>query len=164
MNLCKCAECQQSRQELERLQQIEERWLAITESTQDAILMMDPEGRVSYWIRAAEGMFGHTRDEAVSRNLHDLIVPERFHPAFHTDYQKFLQTGQRDGIGKIFDLEALRKNGQEISVQLLLSAVQMNDGWHALGLIRDATERKQVEDALAYIRHLTGMLPICASC
>ena len=51
-------------------------------------------------------------------------------------------------MGKILDLEALRKDGQEISVQLSLSAVQINDGWHALGLIRDITERKRGEDLL----------------
>ncbi len=166
----------------ERLQQIEESWLAITESTQDAILMMDPEGRVSYWNRAAEGMFGHTRVEAIGQNLHDLIAPARFHPAYHTAFRKFQQTGQGSAVGKILDLEALRKDGQEISVQLSLSAVQINGGWHALGLIRDITERKradeeikkytaeltkrnkELQDALTDIRQLTGMLPICASC
>ena len=135
-------------QENERLQQIEERWLAIAESTQDAILMMDPEGRVSYWNRAAERMLGHTRVEAIGQNLHDLVAPARFHPAYHTAFQKFQQTGQGSSVGKILDLEALRKDGQEISVQLSLSAVQMNDGWHALGIIRDITERKRIEDEL----------------
>ena len=57
----------EQKREDERLQQIEERWLAITESTQYAILMMDPEGRVSYWNRAAERMFGHTRVEAIGK-------------------------------------------------------------------------------------------------
>jgi len=133
------------KQKDERLQQIEQRWLAITESTQDAILMMDPEGRVSYWNRAAERMFGHTRIEAIGQNLHDLIAPARFHPAYHTAFQKFQQTGQGSAMGKMLDLEAIRKDGQEISIQLSLSAVQMNDGWHALGLIRDITERKHVE-------------------
>jgi PAS domain S-box-containing protein len=138
----------EQKREEERLQKIEERWLAITESTQDAILIMDPEGRVSYWNRAAEGMFGHARGEAIGKDLHDLIVPSRFHSAFHSAYQKFLQTGQGAGIGKILDLEALRKNGQEISIQLSLSAIQINNGWHAIGLIRDTTERKHTENAL----------------
>ena len=41
----------------ERLQQTEDRMRAITDSTWDAILMMDPEGRVSHWDRAAEHYF-----------------------------------------------------------------------------------------------------------
>lgn len=182
MNQSARAEDKQLKQELKRLQQIEKRWLAITESTQDAILMMDPEGCVSYWNRAAERMFGHTGAETTGQNLHDLIAPARFHPAFRTAFQKFQQTGQGSAVGRILDLEAIRKDGHEISVQLSLSAVQMNDGWHALGLIRDITERKHADEkikqytteltkknkelqgALANIRQLTGMLPICASC
>ncbi|MBI9077415.1 MAG: PAS domain-containing protein [Desulfatibacillum sp.] len=172
----------EQKRENERLQQIEERWLAITESTQDAILMMDPEGRVSFWNRAAERMFGYTSVEALGENLHDLIAPARFHQAYRTGFQEFQQTGQGSAVGSILDLKAIRKDRKEISVQLSLSAVKMNDGWHALGLIRDISDRKRVEeeieqygvelakrnkelqDALTDIRQLTGMLPICAAC
>ncbi len=141
--------------EWERLQKIEERLVAITESTQDAILMMDPEGRVSYWNLAAEQMLGHTRVEAIGQNLHDLIAPARFLPAYHTAFRKFRQTGQGSAVGKILDLEALRKDGQEISIQLSLSAVQMKDGWHALGIIRDITEHKQAEENIRKQQDLT---------
>ena len=170
------------KREHERLQQIEECWIAITESTQNAILMMDTEGRVSYWNRAAESMFGHTRIEAMGQNLHELIAPARFHSAYYTAFQKFQQTGQGAAVGKILDIEAIRKDGHEISIQLSLSAVKTDDGWNSLGLIRDITERKradeeiklyteelrkrneELQNALADIRQLTGMLPICASC
>ena len=43
----------------------EPRLRAITDSAQDAILMMDPEGRVSYWNPAAERILGYTSAEAI---------------------------------------------------------------------------------------------------
>jgi PAS domain S-box-containing protein len=131
-----------------RLQQSERRMRAITDSAQDAILMMDPEGRISYWNPAAEHILGYTGAEALGQNLHDLIAPACFHPAHHAAYPAFLQTGQGAAVGKTVDLEARRKDGREISVQLSLSAIQMNEGWHAVGIIRDITERKRDEEAL----------------
>ncbi len=133
----------------EKLQQSEARFRAITDSAQDAILMMDPEGRMSYWNPAAERILGYTSAEALGQNLHDLIAPARFHAPHHAAFPTFRQTGQGGAIGKTLDLVARRKDGREISVQLSLSAVQMDGGWHAVGIIRDITERKRLEEALA---------------
>ncbi len=127
------------------LQASEAHMRAITDSAQDAILMMDPEGKVTYWNPAAERILGYTVAEALGQNLHELIAPGRFHPAHHAALPAYLLTGQGAAVGKTLDLEACRKDGQEISVQLSLSAVQMNDGWHAVGIIRDITERKRAE-------------------
>ncbi len=138
----------------ERLQQTEERMRAIADSARDAILMMDPEGRVSYWNRAAELILGYTEAEAIGQNLHDLIAPARFRPAHQAAFPAFRQTGRGAAIGKMLDLEARRKDGREISVELSLSAVQMNDGWHAVGLIRDITDRKKTEEKLREKDHL----------
>ncbi|MFA6544471.1 MAG: PAS domain S-box protein, partial [Limisphaerales bacterium] len=136
----------------------EERARAITESAQDAILTMDTQGRVSFWNPAAERIFGYTRAEAVGQKLHDLIAPARYHDAFHAAFPAFQQTGQGAVMGRTVDLEACRKDGREISVQLSLSAIHMEDGWNAMGIIRDATERKAAEAALrqagAYNRSL----------
>ncbi len=130
------------------LQSSEARMRSITESAHEAILMMDPEGRVSFWNLAAERILGYTSIEAVGQNLHELIVPQRHLEAHYAAFPAFLQTGRGAAIGKTLDLEARRKDGKEISVQLSLSAVHMSGGWHAVGLLRDITERKQTERAL----------------
>jgi len=135
----------------ERLRQNEVRIRAITDSAQDAILRMDPEGRISFWNPAAQRILGYTSAEALGQNLHELIVPARFHAAHHAAYPAFRQKGQGAAIGKTLDLEACRKDGREISVQLSLSAVQMDGGWHAVAIIRDITERKQAEEAMRKI-------------
>ena len=45
----------------ERLQDSEERFRVMTSSAQDAIVMMDGEGRVSFWNEAAERIFGYSK-------------------------------------------------------------------------------------------------------
>ena len=133
------------RERTAELQASEARTRAITDSAQDAILMMDPEGKLTYWNPAAERILGYTGDEAIGQNLHGLIAPARFHPAHHTAMPAFLETGQGAAVGKSLELEARRKDGREICVQLSLSAIKMNGGWHAVGLISDITARKQAE-------------------
>ena len=129
----------------EKLQESEGRLRAITDSANDAIVMMDTEGRISFWNPAAERILGYTSAEAIGQDLHDLIAPVRFHAAHRAAYPVFLQTGQGAAVGKTLDLEACRKDGLEISIRWSLSAVHMKDGWHAMGIIQDTTERKKAE-------------------
>jgi two-component system sensor histidine kinase/response regulator len=130
------------------LRESEIRMRSITDSAHDAILMMDPEGRISYWNMAAERILGYASAEAIGQNLHTFIVPPRYHEAHQAAFPEFLRTGQGAAVGKTLDLFARRKDGQEISVQLSLSAIKINDDWHAVGLIRDITERKRAEEEL----------------
>jgi PAS domain S-box-containing protein len=127
------------------LNEIEARISIITNSAQDAILMMNPQGKISYWNPAAERIFGYRSAEVIGQNLHELIAPTRFHEAHRAAFSIFRHTGNGDAIGKTLDLEARRNDGSEISVQLSLSAFHLNDGWNALGIIRDITARKRLE-------------------
>ena len=141
------------------VQTSEARLRAITDSAGDAILMMEPDGRVSYWNPAAERILGYTSAEAIGQNLHELIAPARHHQAHHAALPAFLQTGQGAAVGKTLDLEARRKDGQEISVQLSLSAVHINGGWHAVGILRDTTETKRMEEKLHQLSRAVEQSP-----
>ena len=132
----------------------------ITEAAQDAIVMMDPEGRVSFWNPAAEHIFGYTRQEALGQNLHRLLTPERYHDAHHQAFPEFLSTGRGQAIGKTLGLHARRKDGIEIAVAVSLSAIQIQGQWYAVGILRDETERQAQEAELrrlATTDHLTGL-------
>lgn len=126
----------------------ETRMRSITNSAQDAILMMDSKGEISYWNPAAERIFGYTSAEAIGQNLHSLIVPQRFHQAHQAAFPEFLKSGQGAAIGQTLDLQALRKDGVEIDVQLALSAIQINGLWNAVGILRDITDQKKNQVAL----------------
>jgi PAS domain S-box-containing protein len=139
----------------EELRESESRLRTITDSARDAILMMDPQGRISYWNPAAERILGYTSAQALGQDLHSLIVPPRYHEAYQAAFPAFRQTGQGFALGKTRDLEARRKDGKEIPVQLSLSAIQISGDWHAVGILGDITERKQAEEALR--RHASEM-------
>jgi PAS domain S-box-containing protein len=121
---------------------------AITTSAQDAILMMDDKGRLTFWNGAAERIFGYSESEALGGDLHDLIAPQRYHPAHRAAFPEFLRTGRGTAIGQTLELQGLRKDGTEITVALSLSAVQVKGTWHAVGIMRDISKQKTAEKEL----------------
>ena len=129
-------------QAAEALQESESRLSSIADSAQDAILMMGTQGTITYWNPAAERIFGYTSAEALERNLHDLIAPERYHEAHGAASPEFLRTGQGAAVGKTLELNAIRKDGREIAVAMSLSSVRIQGSWHTVGILRDITEHK----------------------
>ena len=130
------------------LRESEEKFRVISTSAKDAIIMMNNDGIISFWNEAAEKIFGYTSQEATNKELHPLIVPQRYIEAFRKGFSKFKITGEGPVIGKTLELTALRKDGPEFPVELSLSALKIKNKWCALGILRDITERKHAEEKL----------------
>ncbi|MDP1784962.1 MAG: PAS domain S-box protein [Sulfuricurvum sp.] len=144
----------EKRRALEHLHDSEEKFHSITASAQDAIIMIDDEGKISYWNEAAERIFGYPVREVIGLSLHTLIAPERYLAAHNIAFSHFKNTGEGPLIGKTLELVALKKDGTEFPVELSLSAVMRDGHWNAIGIIRDITERKDSEERLKLFRTL----------
>ncbi len=120
----------------------------ITATAADAIIIMDHNGKIIYWNQAAEEMFGYSFVEVKDKDLHPLIAPPRYHEAFHKRFRVFTMTGQGPSVGRVRELAALRKDGSEFPVEISFSSIPVNAKWHALGIVRDITERKLTDEAL----------------
>ena len=141
----------------------EEKFRSITASAQDAIVIMDDEGKISYWNPASEQIFGYSQKEVLGQVLHDLLTPKRFYEAHNIGFKHFKKTGEGPAIGKTVELFALKKDGTEFPIELSLSAVKREGRWNAIGFVRDITERKQAEqkinDAKLFSETLIQSLP-----
>jgi len=122
-----------------------EKLYAITDSATDAIVMMDNDGKISFWNPAAETIFGYRAEEAQGKELHTVLAPARYHKSYREGYDRFRKTGEGGAIGKTIELDAIRKGGVEFPMELSLATFRIKGKWHAAGIMRDITERRQAK-------------------
>ncbi|HQI83456.1 MAG TPA: PAS domain S-box protein [Anaerolineae bacterium] len=132
----------------EALRESETRLRALAESAQDGIVMMDPAGHISFWNPAAAALCGYTAEEALGQHLHTLLAPEPYYAAYAAAFPRFQETGCGAAVGQTLELAARCKDGRILPVELSLSAMALSDGWHAVGIMRKITARKQAEEAV----------------
>ena len=132
---------------IKALSDSEEKYRTVAEGAGDALIMVDNKGIIFYWNTAAERLFGFRHGEAVGKDLR-MIIPERYHAHYVKGLNAFRETGRGSAIGKTVDSEAVNKNGMEFPVEMSLSAIQVRRRWHAVGLVRDITDRRRIEERM----------------
>jgi diguanylate cyclase (GGDEF)-like protein/PAS domain S-box-containing protein len=139
----------ESRAMKEELKEKEATLNAIINSARDAIVMLDSKGNVTFWNPAAEQLFGYSREEILGKDLHRLVVPDEcLYQAYNKAFKHFRLTGEENAIGKTIELKAKHKDGRELDVEISLSALRIMDALHAVGIVRDISERKQAQEEL----------------
>jgi PAS domain S-box-containing protein len=117
----------------------------IVETALDAFVQMDDAGTIIHWNSQAEKMFGWLYAEAVGRVLAELIIPESHRAQHWEGLMRFLRTGEGPILGTRFEIEAQRRDGEEIKVELSITALQRR-GRHVFnGFIRDLTDQIAAE-------------------
>jgi len=114
----------------------------------DAFVQMDDQGTVSDWNSQAENIFGWTRDEAVGAKLSELIIPYVHRDAHTGGLEKFLRTGEGTILGRRFEIDAMRRDGKEIRVELSVTELKRRNGFVFNGFMRDLTDKIATEDRI----------------
>ncbi len=130
---------------LESLEESEERFRSVVETAGDAIISIGSDGKTIYWNRAAENVFGYTADEVLGKPISSLIVPERFHSAHLKGLQRVVSTGETRIVGNTVELEGRKKDGSEFPLELTLATWKTGEGTFFTAIIRDITERKELD-------------------
>src|SRR5207237_9138911 len=92
----------------------------ILDTALDCIITMDAAGFVREFNPAAERVFGFRREEAVGKELAELIIPPRMREQHRRGLAHFLKTGKGPVLGKRIEIEGLRRDGSEILVELAI--------------------------------------------
>lgn len=120
---------------------------AVFNATPDAMLISDAQGIITMANQQAERLLGYPIDELAGLSI-DALVPERFragHPALRA---QFAALGASLTMGAVREVNAARKDGSELDVEVSLSPIQTNRGLFYACALRDITERKQAEREL----------------
>jgi len=137
---------------LEDLRSSEEKFRLISTSAQDGIIMIDTKGEIIYWNPGAEKIFGYTVGEVQNKKLHLLLSPREYHKRQDEAFPVFVKTGTGAVVDKITELEAVRKDGAMINIELSLAGMKLAEGYGAVGIVRDITERKLAEAELVHAK------------
>ncbi len=130
------------------LRESERRLHSMASAALDAVILIDNDGNTTFWNQAAEKMFGYSSEEVLGRDLHSFIMPRRYAGDFEKGFGAFRPTGEGKFIGKIYEIEAKRKDGTEFPAELSLAALTLKDRWSAVGIVRDISRRKLMEKNL----------------
>ncbi len=123
----------------------DQQYRTIARSAVEAFIMINASGEIQLWNPAAERIFGYSEAEILGRDLHQLLAPEEFQPQAQRGMQAFVATGRGDVIGETVEIEGLTKAGKRVPLEISLNAVRQGNEWHAIGVLRDITERKEAE-------------------
>ena len=132
---------------IKAIEESEQRFRAVTESANDAIITAGGAGVIMGWNAAAERLFGYTEAEISGQPL-TLLMPERFRSQHSAGLARVMAGEAPHVIGKTVELAGLRKDGSEFPLELSLAQWQAADGRFFTATIRDITRRKRMEIAL----------------
>ncbi|MDE2473048.1 MAG: PAS domain S-box protein [Bradyrhizobium sp.] len=138
----------ESHQAQQTLRESEQLARGIIDTALDAFIQMTEEGTISDWNLQAENIFGWSRSEALGRRLDELIIPEPQRDAHNAGLRRFLRTGHRKILGRRLEIEALRRDGKEITVELSITELRRRDGVVFNGFVRDLTDRIAAQDRI----------------
>ena len=118
---------------------------AILDTALDCIISMDQRGLILEFNPAAERVFGFSRSEAIGRELAELIVPPALRERHRRGLSHYLATGEGPVLGRRIEINALRRDGSEILVELAITAFKVEGIPVFTAYLRDITERVQTE-------------------
>jgi PAS domain S-box-containing protein len=114
-----------------------------------AIVFADRQGIIRLWNAGAERMFGHSAAEALGQSL-DIIVPERHRARHWEGWHKVMQTGVTKYGRDVLAVPAVRKSGERISIEFMVTLLQDTSGAvvGAAAVIQDVSARWERDKAL----------------
>jgi len=142
---------------------------SILETVPDAMVIIDAQGRIISFSKAAERLFGFAEAELLGENVSTLMPsPDRER---HDGYlERYQRTGEKKiiGIGRL--VSGRRRDGTTFPMELSVGEAKIGDDRVFTGFVRDLSERQEYEkklhnlqDELAHVSRVTAMGTLATS-
>ena len=130
------------------LRESEMRNAAILRAALDCVVSIDSHGTIIEFNPAAERTFGYSREQAIGKNVAEMIVPLAMRSAHRRGMEQYKATGEGTMLGKRVHVTAMRSDGSEFPVELTITPVQLLDQTIFTAYLRDISREKWTEQEL----------------
>ena len=113
-----------------------------------AFVLLDADGVIVDWNRAAQATFGWTRAQAVGAEAVELLVARDLRDELHVAFGRLVASDRR-GPSPPVELRAVHRDGREMPMELVLSTVDTGGRWLVAAFLYDVSERNRTMAGLA---------------
>jgi PAS domain S-box-containing protein len=121
----------------------------ILEAALDAVVVTDSIGTIREWSQQAEQVFGWTRAEILDRRIVDTVLPPEYRAKHLAGIERYAATGESRLMNRRLELVALHKDGTRFPVEITVTPLERGSQTEFSVFVRDITERKRAQVALA---------------
>ncbi len=117
------------------------------ESSPDALIVVDKEGKIVKVNSEVQNLFGYSKNELIGKEI-SLLIPHRFRSEHYSKVESYQNNPRTRRMGDGLDLYGLRKDDSEFSVEIMLSPITQRDKKMTLCTVRDVSDKKNIEQKL----------------
>jgi len=126
------------------------------ESTVEGFVTIDEHHQVVFFNKAAENIFGYTRDEVVGKDLNAIMSPS-CSENHRESVARYVKTRIPSRIGHETEMLATRKSGETFPVLISFSVTEVNGKLFFTGIVRDLTETKKLQKQIIRSERLAAL-------
>jgi diguanylate cyclase (GGDEF)-like protein/PAS domain S-box-containing protein len=145
--------------DLSESKESEAKYRGLLEAAPDAMVVVNPSGKIVLLNVQAEKRFGYRRDELIGQQIKN-IIPKGFAERLIADALRSAKDAMEQQIGTGIELTGRRKDGSEFPLEMMLSPLENSEGILVTAAIRDITTRKMAEALIIHSSEhdfLTGL-------
>jgi len=131
------------------------------ENTNEAFVTIDQKQKVLFFNKAAEKIFGYSREEVLGRDL-DVIMSPNCSRDHHQAVARYIETGVPRRIGHHTEIMAVRKNGETFPVDISFSISRDDGKLYFTAIVRDLTETQALQERINRAERLAELGQVVA--
>lgn len=136
------------------LQESEKKFRKMVESAAMAILIIDSEMKITMINPEVSKIFGYSEKEIIGQSI-QLLIPNRYHQVHTTHQERYAKSPRPLRMMEDRNTKALKKNGDEIDVEVSLNSFQLGDTTFFMAMVLDVSERNKLARLLKNATELT---------
>lgn len=129
---------------------------AMLDSAEDGIIMIDESGTIESANPAALRLFGYEASELIGQNIR-VLMSSAFADEYDRYLEDYLRTGQKETFASSREVVGLKNDNSTFPMDLALSEVRAGERRGFMGIARDLTERKQLEEQLLQAQRMEAV-------